>query len=208
MSNQTKGETRRSLLSRHMGTLMFLAGLIGMLIFGWVFFPSMIYTSTEQPLQFNHKIHMDEGGMECADCHPFRADGTFASLPTLQQCAECHEEPIGDSEAEKAFIDEYVTPGKEVNWYVYSRQPMNAYFSHIAHVKTGGFSCEECHGDHGNSESIPPYQTNIISGYSRAVGGQAMAGREVLPTEVMRMDTCSDCHIKHGRRTPCLECHK
>lgn len=180
MSENAKGGARQSALSRHMGTLMFLVGLIGVLVFGWIFFPPMMYSSTEQPLQFNHKIHKEEADMECADCHPFRDDGTFASLPTLEQCAECHEEPIGESEAEKAFVDEYVTPGKEVFWYVYSRQPMNAFFSHVAHVKTGGFTCEECHGDHGDSESIPPYVTKVpIKESLKSFHG---IGEKIVPT--------------------------
>lgn len=204
-SGRKKG---RPAIGRHAGTILFLAGLGGALAFGWGVFPSLMYSSTEQPIQFNHKIHMDEAGMSCADCHPFRDDGTFAGIPPLAKCAECHEEPIGETPQEKAFVEEYVAKGREVPWLVYSRQPMNAYFSHVAHVTTGKFPCEECHGDHGATTSVPPYQVNRISGYSRAVGGAAIAGRPVLPTEVMRMDTCSDCHEAHGRRSPCLECHK
>lgn len=208
MGETNKRKGRRAAVGRYKGTLLFLVGLGGALGFGWGVFPSLMYSSTQQPIQFNHKIHMDEGGMACADCHPFRDDGTFAGIPTVAQCAECHEEPIGESPQEKAFVEDYIAKGREVEWRVYSRQPMNAYFSHVAHVKNGKFTCEECHGDHGATTSVPPYQVNRISGYSRAVGNHEIAGRPVLPTEVMRMDTCSDCHEAHGRRSPCLECHK
>jgi hypothetical protein len=189
--------------------MLFFVGLMGMLWFGWRVFPPLLYSSTEQPFQFSHAVHSGEAaGMSCADCHPFRDDGSFVGLPPLSVCLDCHEEAIGETRQERIFIEKYVTPRKEVPWLVYSRQPMNAYFSHAAHVTTAKFTCEECHGEHGTSESIPPYQVNRISGYSRAIGGASSAGRAVLPTEVMRMDTCANCHVKHGRNSPCLECHK
>jgi len=201
------GRGGRRTAGRWRGKVLFGIGLAGALAFGWGVFPTWMYRSSEQPIQFNHRLHRDEADMACADCHPFREDGTFAGIPGIAKCAECHEEPIGDSAAEKAFVEDYVAKGREVSWSVYSRQPMNAYFSHVAHVTAGGIACEACHGDHGSSESLPPYLVNRISGYSRAVG-VASAGTPVLPTEVMRMDTCSDCHEAHGRHSPCLECHK
>lgn len=196
-------------IRRQKGGVLFLVGLLAVLWAGWVVFPPLMYTSTEQPLKFSHLVHQGkDAALTCNDCHPFRPDGSFAGIPSIKVCADCHGEAIGTTPDEKRLVDEYVTPGKEVPWLVYSRQPMNAYFSHVQHVKTAKIACEECHGDHGGSDELPPYQVNRISGYSRAIGGASTAGKAILPTELMRMDTCAECHEKNGRRSGCLECHK
>src|ERR1019366_2200644 len=124
------------------GTIVFAAGVLAALGAGWAGFPGLIYQTQRQPVDFSHQVHADKAGSKCDDCHSFRADGTFAGVPTLDKCSGCHAAAMGSTVAEKNFVDRYVTPGREPQWLVYARQPENVYFSHITHVKRGNLKCE------------------------------------------------------------------
>ena len=175
------------------GKLLFLAGVLAALGAGWAGFPRAIYSTRPQPVDFSHKVHSEKAAMQCEDCHAFRADGTYAGIPALEKCAGCHAAPMGTTAAEKAFIDQYVTPNREPQWTPYARQPETVYFSHVTHVKLGKMKCEECHGAQGASEHLGPAQVDRVSGYSR--GTQSMDG-------------CVECHYKRGLEYSCMECHK
>ena len=60
---------------------------------------------------------------------------------------------MGTTAAEKLFIDNYITPGREPQWAASARQPENVYFSHATHVTRGKLKCEGCHADPGASVS-------------------------------------------------------
>jgi menaquinone reductase, multiheme cytochrome c subunit len=171
----------------------FVAGLALALALGWLGFPRLLFARAEQPLRFSHKTHA-AAGSACADCHPIGEDGRFAGIPRVETCATCHAEPLGQSADEKRLVEEYVKPGREIPWLVYSRQPDNVRFPHAVHVKRGGIACERCHGAHGESDALPAAQTNRITGYSRGL---------------TTMNDCESCHSRTlPERTACLACHK
>ncbi len=188
------------------GIVPFAAGVAIMLTAGWVGFPRVIYKSSRQPVDFSHRVHADKGGQKCDDCHPFRPDGTFAGIPTLDKCAGCHAAPMGATKAEKDFIDQYVTPGRQPVWASYARQPENVFFSHIAHVKRAQLACETCHGNHGASDHLLTYQEDRLGGYSRNLWQVAERTKGTQPA--MTMSNCIDCHRQHGLEHSCLDCHK
>ena len=196
--------------------LFFILGLVASLVLGWVIFPQLLYSEKAQPIQFNHLLHnemVDEG---CESCHYFREDGTYSGVPKLDQCIDCHEEVQGESAEEEKFVTEYVQKGREVPWLVYSRQPDCVFFSHVAHVKMGQMDCVTCHGPVGESESLKPYEANRISGYSRDIWGANIAGIKFNSWDRMKMDDCSECHVRENvnqgsvqtHRGGCFVCHK
>ncbi len=181
---------------KNRGTFLFMAGAAVALSVGWAGFPRLIYQTRPQPVNFSHKVHADKAGLKCEDCHEIRADGTFSGIPRLEKCGGCHTAAMGTSAAEKYFIDTYVTPQREVPWAVYARQPGNVYFPHAVHVKIAHLECARCHGNHGETDVIPPYQQDRISGYSRDVWQR------------MKMNDCVACHRQRGIEPSCLDCHK
>jgi hypothetical protein len=184
-------------------------GFAMMLAIGWYAFPALLYRTVEQPIQFSHKVHTGESvGMTCEDCHSFREDGTFSGIPPLEKCAGCHATTVTTSPDENLLVGEYVAKNVPIPWKVYARQPQNAYFAHIQHVKLAAIPCERCHGPHGASDRLPPFQENRISGYSRAIWGPNVSGWKSHEWEGMKMDDCSDCHAERGVREHCLDCHK
>lgn len=187
----------------------FVAGLTLALVAGWTALPRAFYRSVPQPMQFSHQVHAGEAvGLDCQDCHAFTEDGRFAGIPPLQRCAECHESAIGESEAEKTLVEEYVTPGREIPWLVYSRQPDNVYFSHVQHTNKAGLECSDCHGDHGSSDTLRPHGVDRISGYSRDVSARKLAGVGAGRARGLGMDDCLGCHSRRGAPESCLTCHK
>ncbi len=188
----------------------FVVGLVGSLITGWIFFPELLYSTKYQPIDFNHKLHMEMVDDGCNSCHYFREDGTFSGIPDLESCMECHTEVMGSDPEEEKFVTEYVEKEKEVPWLVYSRQPDCVFFSHAAHVKGAGIDCASCHGDIGNSEHLRPYQENRLTGYSRDIWGYSIA-RLGKPRYGSRgkMNDCAACHLKEtGSKGSCFQCHK
>jgi hypothetical protein len=196
--------------------LFFIIGLIASLIVGWVIFPKLLYSQKKQPVDFNHALHNEEVEDGCESCHFFREDGTYSGVPKLAQCLDCHEEVNGEDPEEEKFVNEYVAKEREVPWLIYSRQPQNVFFSHAAHVKMAQMDCVTCHGHIGESESLRVYQENRISGYSIDIWGKNIAGFKRNPWDRMKMDDCSECHVKENvnqnsvqtLRGGCFVCHK
>ncbi|MFZ7126038.1 MAG: menaquinone reductase multiheme cytochrome c subunit QrcA [Desulfobacterales bacterium] len=196
--------------------LFFIIGLAASLIVGWVIFPKLLYSQKPQPIDFNHKVHLELVDNGCDSCHFFREDGSFSGAPKLAQCVGCHEDVNSDSEDEIRFVEDYVQKGREVPWLVYAKQPPCVYFSHIAHVKMGSMACATCHGDIGESESLPVYEQNRISLYSRNIWGRNIAGFKKNTWDRMKMDDCSECHVREGVQQAsvqtgkggCFVCHK
>jgi len=56
----------------HRGALLFWAGMLAALGAGWAGFPRLIYRRQPQPVAFSHKIHAENAGMKCEDCHEVR----------------------------------------------------------------------------------------------------------------------------------------
>jgi hypothetical protein len=205
------------------GWIFFLAGLIPALILGWVIYPMVLYSKQSQPINFNHALHLNpekvdgiEGDTEtekCLYCHEFREDGTFAGIPRLQKCAECHDDPetpLGETREEMEFLTKYVASEKEIPWLSYYRQPDCVYFSHIAHVEMGELDCQVCHGDHGNTEKLSAYRANRLTGYSINIWGKRISGYKTNTWDRMKMDDCAECHTNNGREenNACFVCHK
>jgi hypothetical protein len=192
--------------------LLFLVGFAVSLVIGWVLFPQVLYSQKTQPFDFNHAVHTEKQGMACDDCHKFGDDGRFSGAPKFQECLACHtwsERQNEESKAETEFLEKFVDKDSDElignpQWYIYSAQPDCVFFSHVAHTKMGGITCEECHGDHGKTTSLRPFFQNRITRYSKDIDWayKSKVG--------MKMTDCGDCHDKKGKpeNNACFVCHK
>lgn len=167
--------------------LFFGIGLIASLSLGWVAFPKIIQVKQEQPVRFSHLKHGEEATLKCEDCHFFKPDGTFAGIPPITKCLECHG-GLEITEEEQDLIK------RGLAWHIYSKQPDHVFFSHIAHIKMAKIECLTCHKSvGGKTDKNPPYRYKWISGYA---------------PEAMTMKTCEACHEKKGISNACFVCHK
>ncbi|MCK4388917.1 MAG: cytochrome c3 family protein [Desulfobacterales bacterium] len=204
--------------------VLFGVGFVVSLFIGWVIFPKIIYCEKHQPIDFSHSVHQEAVDEGCESCHFFREDGSFSGIPKLENCAECHEEAMGENPEEAKLIEKYVEPGKEIPWLTYASQPDCVFFSHAAHIKMAELECAACHGRIGDSDHTRPYQCNILTGYSRDIWGWNIAGMgknawdwmkmddsarmKMDRPARMKMDDCGDCHEKRGTSNACFVCHK
>jgi len=172
------------------GAFPFFLGMIVMLVIGWAWFPKVLFSEKLQPIRFSHAMHVEDGGMECEDCHYLRDDGSYAGIPLTEACAECHADVMGEDPEEEKFVNEYVNNEKEVEWLVYQYQPDNVFFSHAAHKDT---KCTTCHPDIGGMDAPPIYYENKLTGYSK---------------QTMKMWRCEECHAENGGDNPCYKCHR
>ncbi|MFH2058094.1 MAG: menaquinone reductase multiheme cytochrome c subunit QrcA [Pseudomonadota bacterium] len=193
-----------------LGVIFFIVAFVVTFLSSTLLFPKLLYSKKEQPFNFNHKLHVGEVG-DCETCHAYREDGTYAGIPKLETCTECHgEDPLGDTEDEAVFVKEYVSKDKQVPWLIYSRQPDCVFFSHAAHTKgENPMDCVTCHGPIGESTSLKPYEENRITGYSRDIWGQSIWGIKKHSWDRMKMDDCAKCHKQEtGHQGYCFQCHK
>jgi len=190
------------------GVAPLIVGFVAAIVVGWWFFPKMLYSEKTQPIVFSHKVHIEDAGMACEDCHYFREDGSYAGLPTTEDCAGCHADAMGENPEELKFISNYVHEEKEVAWLRYQTQPDNVFFSHAVHKmdKCGechDFSeaelCNNCHPAVAESDTPPVYKENRLNKYSK---------------DTMKMWKCEACHSipEHREMTnannACFTCHK
>lgn len=171
------------------GWVVFFAGFILSLIYGWVVFPNLLYSQRNQPLNFSHVAHQDSS---CQECHSYREDGTFNGIPKVDKCKECHDSMMGTTENERIMVEEYIQKDLEIPWLVYSWQPDNVYFSHAPH-KPDKVKCTECHRDVTQEVRLPVYRENRLTGYS---------------DQTMKMDVCEKCHVRQLGSNSCQACHK
>ena len=192
------------------GITMFGLGAAAILLIGWVVYPYIIYKKVDQPIKFSHFIHTgDNVGLKCEDCHSFEKDGRFHGVPEIAKCKTCHSTtPMGISGEEERLVNDYIKPGNEIPWVIYSKQPQNVFFSHATHVLLARIDCQSCHFGQAFAQTLRPAYISRVSGYSLDVFGKNFLNLPSTPSRGMRMDDCSNCHYQRGVQESCIACHK
>jgi cytochrome c7-like protein len=129
-----------------------LAGLlivVGSLIFTAILVARSNYVTrahefVEQPVQFSHRHHVADDGIDCRYCHTSVETSPFAGIPPTKTCMNCHSQIWNQApilEPVRASFRE----DKPVRWVRVHDLPDFVYFNHSIHVKKG-MGCETCHG--------------------------------------------------------------
>lgn len=156
-----------------------LVALIGVLFFGWLVVQGWyaakgigVYAEEvkpgvwegyhpSQPINFSHKIHAGDNGIQCQYCHSTVEKSKIASIPAVNVCMNCHKviqetaTPGSKEEIQKIYDAAGYDPiaatySKEpipLRWNKVHVLPDHVFFSHQQHVVVGGVACEQCHGD-------------------------------------------------------------
>lgn len=142
-----------------------------------------------QPIQFNHKLHVTRGALECDSCHETVFEQTYAGLPPLKACMRCHrKETPDDPEAAKhvEVLRSYEKAGGEVPWQRVYRLPPFVFFSHRRHTDVAGLKCDVCHGAMAELTAPPDHPANKLT----------------------TMKGCIGCHESKKVTTDCAACHR
>ncbi len=127
------------------GAVFIVAGLVGA---AGVFMRSPYVTHVGdpplQPIQFSHKHHVGDAGLDCRYCHNAVENSNNAGMPATQVCMQCHSQLFADSPilepVRVSFRND--TP---IHWTRVYQLADFVYFNHSIHVNKG-FGCVTCHG--------------------------------------------------------------
>ncbi|HEV2912780.1 MAG TPA: cytochrome c3 family protein [Pyrinomonadaceae bacterium] len=102
------------------------------------------WTERQQPVQFSHKHHSGDDGIDCRYCHTSVETSSNAGMPSTQTCMNCHSQIWADSPYLEPVRESWRT-GKPIEWTRVHDLPDYAYFNHSIHVNKG-VGCSTCHG--------------------------------------------------------------
>ena len=116
------------------------------------------YVEKQQPVQFSHKHHVGDDGIDCRYCHQTVETTASAGMPSTQTCMNCHSQLWADSP--------YLEPVKEsfrentpIEWERVHDLPEYTYFNHSIHIAKG-VGCSTCHGQIDNMPAV--YMENTL----------------------------------------------
>ena len=98
----------------------------------------------QQPIQFCHKHHVGDDGIDCRYCHTSVETSASAGMPSTAICMNCHKQIWADSPYLEPVRTSFKT-GKPLEWIRVHDLPDFAYFNHSIHVNKG-VGCTTCHG--------------------------------------------------------------
>ena len=137
-----------------------------------------------QPIEFSHKIHAGDNGIDCNYCHTSARKSKHSGIPSANVCMNCHTyisegsisgtkeiqkiyDAVGFDPDSRTYIEGYEQ--KPIEWVRIHNLPDHAYFNHSQHVVAGGLECQDCHG--------PVEEMDVLYQYSE-----------------LTMGWCIDCH--------------
>ncbi|HET9554423.1 MAG TPA: cytochrome c3 family protein [Anaeromyxobacteraceae bacterium] len=97
-----------------------------------------------QPVQFDHRHHVQDDLIDCRYCHASVEKAPSAGIPATEVCLSCHSQvwnksPLLDLVRASWFA------GRPIPWTRVHKLPDFVYFNHAIHVSKG-VGCAECHG--------------------------------------------------------------
>jgi len=126
----------------------------------------------EQPIQFSHKHHVEDDGIDCRYCHTSVVLFLMVRRPPRKTCMNCHSQIFAASPYLEPIRESFRT-GKPIEWTRVHKLPEFVYFNHSIHVNKG-VGCASCHGQ----VNLMPLVRQVAS---------------------LQMEWCLDCH-RHPER--------
>ena len=98
----------------------------------------------DQPVPFSHAHHVGGIGIDCRYCHTTVEDSSFANIPPVKTCMNCHSQIWRTSPTLEPVRAAFRT-NTSIRWVRVHDLPDFVYFNHSIHVAKG-VGCETCHG--------------------------------------------------------------
>lgn len=115
------------------------------------------YLDRQQPVQFSHKHHSGDDGIDCRYCHTSVETSSSAGMPPTQTCMNCHNQIWSDSPYLEVVRASY-RDNKPIEWERVHDLPDYVYFNHSIHVAKG-VGCTTCHGRMDEMPSVHQVST-------------------------------------------------
>lgn len=123
-----------------------LGGLFLIFLIWYFFSPEFtdVGYAPEQPVEYSHRLHVGELGLDCRYCHGGVEVSQHAVVPPTQTCMNCHGQ-IQTESLQLFPVRESWATNQPIEWVKVHDMPDFVQFSHAVHV-TSGVGCETCHG--------------------------------------------------------------
>lgn len=129
---------------------------------------------------FDHKLHVEDQGLECANCHAGADTADAPGMPTLAQCQLCHAEIDAEKPPDQQVASLFVNDELQTSYK--KALTSEILFPHSKHAEAG-LDCAACHD---------------------SILGDGKAETPIAPT---RMSACMDCHAVRNAPNDCATCH-
>jgi Cytochrome c7 and related cytochrome c/Class III cytochrome C family len=168
----------------------------------------------DQPVEFDHRHHASDDGIDCKYCHNTVERAATAGIPSTDKCMGCHAQIWSHSPMLEVVRRSYFS-GAPIPWNRVTQVPGFVYFNHAIHVSKG-FGCATCHGRvdrmaavyqvetltmgwclecHRNPERFIRPLDQITNMNWSAGARQLELGRELVHEGGIRsLTNCSTCH--------------
>jgi hypothetical protein len=204
------------------GTPLVLVSLVASLYaLEWSPWATRAWAPIAQPVQFSHKHHAGQLGIDCRYCHTGVEKSRFAGIPPTETCMTCHSQLYTD-QALLAPVRESLAQNRPIVWNRVHDLPDFVYFNHAIHLNKG-IGCVACHGRTGKEMNLTwqdqtlymawclqchrhPDQHIAPKGQVFDINWQPLAdhGRT---TEARQLVKAYDVQSS-GRLTDCYTCHR
>jgi hypothetical protein len=134
-----------------------------------------------QPVNFSHRVHVNDKKISCYMCHPEAMSTARAGIPALETCMLCHAR-IAVTYPEIAKLRNFYFQGKPVLWNKVYYLPDFVFFNHSVHIHRQ-IDCSQCHGN-------VPLMDRIVA------------------QQEFQMGFCVKCHRRTKATTDCFTCHR
>jgi hypothetical protein len=98
----------------------------------------------EQPVEFDHRHHVRDDGIDCRYCHENAERSNYAGVPPTSRCMDCHAQ-VWTRAALLEPVRRSAAQALPIRWRRVHRLPDFVYFDHAAHTARG-VGCASCHG--------------------------------------------------------------
>jgi Cytochrome c7 and related cytochrome c len=171
----------------------------------------------DQPIQFSHKHHVGDDGIDCRYCHTAVESSATAGVPPTKTCMNCHSVLFNNVGYLEPVRESYRTD-KSIHWVRVHRLADYVYFNHSIHVAKG-VGCSTCHGTvdqmplifqasplnmgwcidcHRNPEAVLRAPDQVFNMEWKAPANQAELGAQYAHERKLRstadLTSCSTCH--------------
>jgi len=175
------------------------------------------HVTRNQPIQFSHKHHVGDDGIDCRYCHTGVENSAYAGIPPTRTCMNCHSVLFNNVGYLETIRESYRTD-ESIHWVKVHRLADYVYFNHSIHVNKG-IGCSTCHGSvnqmplmfqesplnmnwcldcHRNPQANLRPKDQIFNMDWKAPANQEEAGRQLATEYKLRttaeLTSCSTCH--------------
>ncbi len=170
--------------------------------------------NVDQPIPFSHKHHVTDDGLDCRYCHTTVENSSYAGIPAVKICMNCHSQIFSSSPILAPVRDAFKN-NKPIVWNRVYVLPDFVYFDHSIHVQKG-VGCTTCHGQidqmpltakaaslqmewclncHRNPAAyLRPLDQVYNVNYQPPVDQMALGSRLMAEYHVQTKQDCTTCH--------------